>query len=73
MGVSRWPVCSVRVSDVDWDDMTVLFFENTTSSWVLQQTNNSIVSGSVVVWGNYSNASLFDTVFWWQCGDKNYW
>jgi major membrane immunogen (membrane-anchored lipoprotein) len=33
--------------------------------WVLQQTNYAVVSNSNIVWNKYTNASLFDTKYWW--------
>jgi len=33
------PTCHVNVSDSDGDTMTVYWYENTTGSWVLRQTN----------------------------------
>jgi hypothetical protein len=62
------PVCSVKVSDSDGGTVTVRFYENTTGSWVLQQTNNNIdVSAPTTVnWENYNNASGFDTTYWWM-------
>jgi len=66
MGINRWPSCSVTVTDNDDDTMTVEFFENTTGSWVLQQTNSSVSSGSSVVWSNFSNASEYNTEYRWR-------
>jgi len=66
VGVGLWPACSVRVSDADLDDLSVLFFENSSGSWVLQESVVGVGSGDVVVWGNFSSASVFDTVYWWR-------
>jgi hypothetical protein len=66
--VSLWPACNVTVSDVNGGTVTVYFYENTTDSWVLQQTNSSVdvTSSANVVWGNYSNASAASTTYWWS-------
>jgi len=64
--ISRWPACSATVSDNNGDTMTVYFYENTTESWVLQQTNSDVANNSNVVWSNYSNASSFSTIYWWS-------
>lgn len=64
-GQLRWSSCNVTVSDVDNDSLTVYFFENTTGSWVLQQTNDSN-SGDNVIWVNFTNASNFLTKYYWS-------
>jgi PGF-pre-PGF domain-containing protein len=60
------PICNVTVIDTDEDSLIVYFYENTTGSWALQQTNTSVTSGDNVVWNNYSNASLYNTMYWWS-------
>lgn len=66
--ITRWPACNVTVSDQDGGTVDVYFYENTTDSWVLQQTNASVdvTSPANVVWSNYSNASQFSTTYWWS-------
>ncbi|MCD6571912.1 MAG: fibronectin type III domain-containing protein, partial [Thermoplasmata archaeon] len=41
------------------------WYENSTGSWVLQQTNSSVSSGSTVYW-TYINATGYDTEYWWK-------
>jgi hypothetical protein len=62
------PICSVKISDVDGGYVTVRFYENTTGSWILQQTNSSVIvsAPATIVWNNYSNASVYDTKYWWK-------
>jgi translation elongation factor EF-G len=42
LGQYIMPNCNVTVSDADGGTVTVRFYENTTGSWVLQQTNSSV-------------------------------
>jgi len=65
-GISRWPSCNVTCSDIDENDLTVYFYENTTGDWVLQQTNGSHPANTSAVWSNYSNASSYGTMYWWS-------
>jgi len=59
------PTCHITVTDSDGDTMTVYWYENTTGSWVLQQTNNSVSSGSTVYWV-YNNASNVSNTYYWK-------
>ena len=60
------PVCNVTANDEDGGDtLTVTFYENTTGSWVLQQTNESVSPGASVEWNNYNNATAYSTKYWW--------
>jgi 6-phosphogluconolactonase (cycloisomerase 2 family) len=76
-GISQQPVCNVTVSDANGGTVTVYFYENTTGSWVLQQTNSSVnvASPANVVWNKYSNALSSSTKYWWRvCAtDSIYW
>jgi hypothetical protein len=67
-GVSIWPACNVTVSDADGGTVDVYFYENTTGSWVLQQTNASVdvSSAANVIWGNFTNASQPSTKYNWS-------
>ncbi len=61
-------VCSITVSDTDEGNVTVTFYENTTGTWKVQQTNSSVdvSTPAIVIWNNYSNASEFNTKYWWK-------
>ncbi|RLF31589.1 MAG: hypothetical protein DRM98_05350, partial [Thermoplasmata archaeon] len=59
------PTCHVDVSDSDGNTLTVYFYENTTGSWVLRQTNSSVSSGSTVYW-TYAQANNYGTTYWWK-------
>jgi hypothetical protein len=65
-GQSIRPTCNITVTDGDNDSITVNFYENTTGDWVLQQTNDSVESGTNVVWDNFTNANSFSTVYNWS-------
>jgi len=62
------PICIITVSDQDGGTVDVNFYENTTGSWVLQQTNSSVdvTSPANVQWNNYNNASVKSTKYWWK-------
>jgi hypothetical protein len=62
------PICSVIISDQDGGNVSVRFYENTTGSWILQQTNNDVdvSSPKTVTWNNYNNASTYETRYWWK-------
>ena len=63
--VSIQPTCHVRVHDEDMDTLTVKFYENTTGSWTLRQTNSSVKSGFIVYW-HFTQASQSNTNYWWK-------
>ena len=62
------PICTITVSDTDGGTVDVCFYENTTGSWVLQQTNSSVdvSTPANVVWNNYNNASATTTNYYWK-------
>jgi hypothetical protein len=62
------PICSVVVSDSDGGTVNVRFYENTTGSWILQQTNSNVdvSSPKTVSWNKYNNASIYETKYWWK-------
>jgi len=62
------PTCNVTVSDQDGGTVIVRFYENTTGSWILQQTNSSVdvTIPSNVIWNNFINASRDFTMYWWK-------
>lgn len=68
IGIQLQPTCNVTVSDPDGGTIDVYFYENTTGSWVLQQTNSSVdvTTPTNVIWNNYTNASNPSTKYWWS-------
>ncbi|MCK4365364.1 MAG: DUF2341 domain-containing protein, partial [Thermoplasmatales archaeon] len=67
-GISLWPACNVTVSDANGGTVDVYFYENTTGTWICNQTNSSVdvTTAQNVVWVNYSNASSSSTEYWWS-------
>ncbi|HEC86436.1 MAG TPA: hypothetical protein ENI49_00975, partial [Thermoplasmatales archaeon] len=63
--VSLQPTCQVWANDTDGDTLTVYWYENTTGSWVLRQTNSSVTANSTVSW-TYTQASNYGTTYWWK-------
>jgi len=63
--VELQPVCSVKVHDDESSTVTVKFYENTTGSWVLRQTNESVPVDTRVYW-HYTQASECNTTYWWK-------
>lgn len=63
-GIAITPVCYLTVNDPDGDVINLSFHENTTGSWVLQQTNSSISNGTYL-W-TYSNAVSYNTTYHWR-------
>ena len=64
-GISTKPICRIRANDGDGDTLTVYWYENTTGSWVLRQTNSSVLANSIVSW-TYTQASDYSTTYWWR-------
>ena len=63
--VNRFPICQVWANDSDDDTLTVYWYENTTDSWVLRNTNNSISPGTIVSY-NFTQFGNYSTTFWWK-------
>lgn len=57
-------ICYVTIYDVKGDTMNLSFYENTTGSWVLQQTNNSIGNGTY--YWNYINSTDYNRIYYWR-------
>ena len=67
-GVVKKPICNVTVYDQDGGFVRVRFYENTSGSWILQQTNNDVdvTNPANVIWNNYSNAIENNKTYWWK-------
>lgn len=63
--VDLQPTCSVKVYDDESSTVTVKFYENTTGSWILRQTNLSVPVGTRVYW-TYTQADQSNTTYWWK-------
>lgn len=59
------PTCHVDVFDIEGDNLTVYWFENSTGSWILRQNDSDITANSTVYW-SYSQASSYVTTYYWR-------
>jgi len=75
IGIYPNPVCNITIDDINQENLTVFFYENTSGDWVLQQASTDIQSGDNVIWINYTNASDFLNMYWWKvcCFDGTFW
>jgi len=64
-GVGLLPMCQVWANDTDGDTLTVYWYENTTGSWILRNTNNSISANTIVSY-NFSKFSNYSITYWWK-------
>jgi hypothetical protein len=64
-GVSLLPMCQVWANDTDGDTLTVYWYENTTGSWILRNTNNSISANNIVSY-NFTQFSNYSITYWWK-------
>ena len=56
--------CHIEVSDEDADLMTIYWYENSTGSWILRQTNASVGNGTY--YWTFSQASSYSTTYYWK-------
>lgn len=63
-GVSLSPQCNITINDMNGDLMTLSWYENSTGSWVLRQTNSSCSNGTYR-W-DFTEASSYGTSYWWK-------
>jgi hypothetical protein len=67
VGNLKTPTFSVVANDTNNDtSLTIEWYENTTGSWVLQQTNSSLSDGDTAIW-QYNNATSFNTKYYLKC------
>jgi len=59
------PTCHVDVHDIEGDNLTVYWFENSTGSWVLRLNDSNITANSTVYW-SFSQASSYVTTYYWR-------
>ena len=57
-------ICHIEVSDEDADLMTIYWYENSTGSWILRQTNSSVGNGTY--YWTFSQASSYSTTYYWK-------
>jgi PKD repeat protein len=59
------PTCHVDVHDIEGDNLTVYWYENTTGNWTLRQTDSNISANSTVYW-IFSQAGSYSTIYYWR-------
>ena len=69
--IHRQPTCQVDVHDIEGDNITVYWYENSTGSWILRQTDENITANSTVSWIYYQASSYSTTYFWRVIADDN--
>jgi hypothetical protein len=63
-GQTRQSWCHVYISDANGESMTLTWYENTTGSYILRQTNSSCPDGTY--WWHYTQSVSFSTVYYWK-------
>ena len=63
--IGRQPTCHVDADDLEGDTLTLYWYEKSTGSWVLRQTDNNVPAGSTVYW-TFSQASSYSTIYYWK-------
>jgi PKD repeat protein len=59
------PICHVDVQDIEGDNLTIYWYENSTGSWVLRKTDENITANSTVYW-SFSQADQYSTLYYWK-------
>lgn len=59
------PVCHVDAHDIEGDNLTLYWYEHTSGSWVLRQTDSNISANSTVYW-TFSQANSYSTTYYWR-------
>ena len=59
------PTCSVDVFDIEGDNLTIYWYENSTGSWILRRTEDNVSANSTVYW-TYTQASSYVTTYYWR-------
>jgi len=68
-GVDLQPQCAITINDTNGDTMTLFWYENSTGSWVLRQTDSSCANGTYR-W-TFTQASSYNTKYWWKVYANN--
>jgi hypothetical protein len=64
-GLTFQPTCQIWANDTDGDTLSVFWYENSTESWILRQTNNSVTANSTVSW-TFSQANNYGINYYWK-------
>jgi hypothetical protein len=59
------PLCHIDVFDVDGDNLTIYWYENSTGSWVLRRTDYNVTANSTVYW-SFMQANQYSTTYYWM-------
>ena len=59
------PNCKIWANDSNGDLLTIDWYENTTGSWILRNTNSSVSADSIVSY-TYTEFSNLSTTYWWK-------
>jgi len=63
--ISLQPTCRLYANDSDGDTLTVRWYENTTGSFVLRNTNTSVTADSLLSY-TFSQFDAYFTMYWWR-------
>jgi len=63
--ISLQPICQIWANDTDGDNLDIYWYENTTDSWVLRQTNDTETANSTITW-TYTQANSYFTTYYWK-------
>jgi len=59
------PLCHIDVFDMDGDNLTIYWYENSTGSWVLRRTEYNVTANSTVYW-SFMQANQYSTTYYWM-------
>lgn len=59
------PICHIDVQDIEGDNLTIYWYENSTGSWILRKTDENITANSTVYW-SFSQANQYSTRYYWR-------
>jgi len=63
-GVDLQVTCRISVIDYEGDEMVLRFYENSSGSWMLRQTNTDVDNGTYN-W-KYNNANIYSKKYYWR-------
>lgn len=59
------PICHIDVQDIEGDNLTIYWYENSTGSWILRKTDENITANSTVYW-SFTQANQYSTIYYWR-------
>jgi len=63
--VNLQPMCQIWANDTNGDTLNVYWYENTTGSWILRNTNSSVSANSIVSY-TFAEFNDYSTMYWWK-------